>query len=218
MSEHNGQLPNGASGTSDIEGKAETGSGERGGSQGTFNSKKTYVSGKLHPDVRVPFREVSLASTKLMSGKIEVNEPVRVYDTSGPWGDPDFRGEVTRGLPPLRAKWILDRGDVETIAGRETTLADDGYLSKAHAEHAANRARMVFLHEDFIDAGCREVRAFVGLHERAPVVVEDDGGDEEHFRDCEALEVKRHLGRGGPEGNDRSSPWSSEPGGAHRRQ
>src|SRR5438094_231515 len=77
------------------------------------NSRKVYVAGKLHPDLRVPFREISLAPTKTMNGEIEVNEPVRVYDTSGPWGDPGFDGNVEQGLPPLRAKWIRDRGDVE---------------------------------------------------------------------------------------------------------
>src|SRR5947199_9950931 len=104
MSEHNGQLP---------------------------NSKKTFVSGKLHVDIRIPFREISLAPTKTMSGEVEVNEPVRVYDTSGPWGDPDFRGDVTEGLPPLRAKWIAARGDVEEIDGRKVQPIDDGYLSVA---------------------------------------------------------------------------------------
>ena len=53
------------------------------------NSKKIYVNGKIYADIRVPFREISLASTKTMSGEIEINEPVRVYDTSGPWGDPN---------------------------------------------------------------------------------------------------------------------------------
>ena len=81
------------------------------------NSSKVYVGGKLHPGIRVPFREISLASTKTMSGEVEVNEPVRVYDTSGPWSDPDFHGDVTQGLPPLRAKWIRERGDVEEISG-----------------------------------------------------------------------------------------------------
>src|SRR6266478_5953571 len=66
------------------------------------NSKKVYVGGKTHSDIRVPFREISLAPTKTMSGQIEVNEPVRVYDTSGPWGDSEFRGNVEQGLPPLR--------------------------------------------------------------------------------------------------------------------
>src|SRR5881397_2440291 len=109
MSERNGQLP---------------------------NSKKTIVSGKLYPDIRVPFREISLGPTKSMNGEIEINEPVRVYDTSGPWGDPDFHGDVTRGLPPLRAKWLCARGDVESIAGRTVTPADDGYLSAVHAQHS----------------------------------------------------------------------------------
>jgi phosphomethylpyrimidine synthase len=103
------------------------------------NSRKIYVNGKLHTDLRVPFREISLAPTKTMSGEIEVNEPVRVYDTSGPWGDPDFTGTadpariVEQGLPALRAKWIRDRGDVEEIEGRTVTPIDDGYLSEKHA-------------------------------------------------------------------------------------
>src|SRR4051812_9320831 len=94
------------------------------------NSKKIYVTGKLHPDLRVPFREIALAPTKTMSGEIEVNEPVRVYDTSGPWGDADFSGDVEQGLPALRAKWIRDRADVEEIEGRAVTPIDDGYLSE----------------------------------------------------------------------------------------
>src|ERR1051325_2316845 len=52
------------------------------------NSKKIYVAGEIHPDIRVPFREISLAPTKSLNGDIEINEPVRVYDTSGPWTDP----------------------------------------------------------------------------------------------------------------------------------
>ena len=103
------------------------------------SSRKVCVSGKLNCDVRVPFREISLTPTKALTGEIEINEPVRVYDTSGPWSDPDFKGDVTQGLPPLRAKWIRDRGDVEIIAGRTATPLDDGYLSQMHAEHAQRR-------------------------------------------------------------------------------
>src|SRR4051812_44192818 len=100
------------------------------------NSRKVYVGGLLYPDLRVPFREISLAPTKTVSGEIEVNDPVRVYDTSGPWGDPDFHGDVERGLPPLRANWIRARGDVVQIEGRAVTPIDDGYLSATHAAHA----------------------------------------------------------------------------------
>src|ERR1700687_1276147 len=97
------------------------------------NSKKIYVAGKLHPDLRVPLREISLAPTKTMSGEIEVNEPVRVYDTSGAWGDQEFSGDVEQGLPPLRTRWILQRGDVEEIEGRAIRPQDNGYLSEKHA-------------------------------------------------------------------------------------
>src|SRR5437764_6008293 len=100
------------------------------------NSKKIYLPGELHPDLRVPFREISLAPTKKISGEIEVNEPVRVYDTSGPWGDETVALNVEHGLPGLRADWILKRGDVEEIEGRAVKPIDDGYLSAAHAAHA----------------------------------------------------------------------------------
>ncbi|MEY2558268.1 MAG: phosphomethylpyrimidine synthase [Verrucomicrobiota bacterium] len=106
------------------------------------NSRKVYAPGQLHPDLRVPFREISLAPTKTMSGEIEVNEPVRVYDTSGPWGDADQQVDVTRGLPALRTRWIRDRGDVEEIEGRTLRPQDNGYLSERHAaESAAKRPR-----------------------------------------------------------------------------
>jgi phosphomethylpyrimidine synthase len=105
------------------------------------NSRKVYVEGELHPDLRVPFREISLAPTKTMSGEMEVNEPVRVYDTSGPWGDADQHVDVTEGLPSLRAQWIRDRGDVEEIDGRTVRPQDDGYLSEKHATDAGRKRR-----------------------------------------------------------------------------
>src|SRR5437870_5869492 len=110
--------------------------GEANGDTQLPNSKRVYVSGKIHPDVLVPFREITLAPTKSITGEVEANEPVRVYDTSGPWGDNRFDGEVEKGLPPLRAAWIRARGDVEEIAGRAVMPGDDGYLSEMHAETA----------------------------------------------------------------------------------
>jgi phosphomethylpyrimidine synthase len=112
------------------------------------NSNKVYVSGKLYSEVRVPFREISLAPTKTMNGEVEVNEPVRVYDTSGPWGDPDFHGDVTQGLPPLRAKWIRDRGDVEEIDGRKVKPIDDGFLSEKHAASRNGNGNSLFNRSD----------------------------------------------------------------------
>ena len=77
------------------------------------SSTKVYVSGKLHPDIKVPLREISLTPTKTFNGETEPNAPVRVYDCSGPWGDPNYQGEVEQCLPALRRPWILARGDVE---------------------------------------------------------------------------------------------------------
>ena len=96
------------------------------------NSRKVYVNGRLHADLRVPFREISLAPTKSLDGTLQPNEPVRVYDTSGPWGDAEFTGNVEQGLPPLHGKWIRERGDVEEIEGRLVRPQDNGWLSEKH--------------------------------------------------------------------------------------
>ena len=101
------------------------------------NSRRIYIQGTLFPDVRVPMREITLAPTKAFNGTTEVNEPVRVYDCSGPWGDSAFCGDVTQGLPPLREAWIRGRGDVEEYEGRAVAPMDNGYLSEQHAEYAS---------------------------------------------------------------------------------
>ena len=106
------------------------------------NSSRVYHSGTLHPGLRVPFREIALSPTKTFDNQLIANRPVQVYDTSGPWGDPDYRGTVTDGLPPLRRQWILARNDVEEIEGRAVKPQDDGFLSERHAQlsPAANGA------------------------------------------------------------------------------
>ena len=108
-------------------------------------SSRVYVEGVLHPEVRVPMREIALAPTKAFNGRIEENEPVRVYDTSGPWGDPAFKGTAEEGLPAVRSSWIEGRGDVEAYDGRPVLPQDNGYLSAVHAEYAsaAERNRLV---------------------------------------------------------------------------
>jgi phosphomethylpyrimidine synthase len=99
------------------------------------NSKKVYVKGEFHKDIRVPFREITLSLTKSPSGKLEQNPPFRVYDTSGPWGDPEQKCDLKKGLPPIRQEWILNRNDVEEYEGREVTLKDNGYLTQGYEEY-----------------------------------------------------------------------------------
>ena len=105
------------------------------------NSKRVYIESKQNTDVRVPMREIEVAPTNKLDGTEEANDPVRVYDCSGPWGDPDFKGDPTKGLPALRQKWIAERGDVEEYQGREVTPEDNGYLTRAHAEYASQAER-----------------------------------------------------------------------------
>jgi phosphomethylpyrimidine synthase len=103
------------------------------------NSSRVYVEGEIYPDIRVPMREIELAPTKAFNGAIEVNEPVKVYDASGPWGDPSFSSDVEQGLPALRQGWILKRGDVAEYQGRNVRPEDNGYLSASHAQLASER-------------------------------------------------------------------------------
>jgi len=104
-------------------------------------SSRVYVEGRLHPEIRVPMREIELSPTKNFSNELEPNAPVRVYDCSGPWGDPDFEGDATEGLPALRKSWIEKRGDVAGYEGREVQPMDNGYLSGKHAEYASQSER-----------------------------------------------------------------------------
>ncbi|HEY5884592.1 MAG TPA: phosphomethylpyrimidine synthase ThiC [Pyrinomonadaceae bacterium] len=104
------------------------------------NSKRIYVDGQL-PGVRVPFREISQAQTRTFNGTLEENPPVRVYDTSGAWGDPSSECDVREGLPAVRREWIVGRGDVEDYEGREQKPIDDGYLTFDAASQARQREK-----------------------------------------------------------------------------
>jgi phosphomethylpyrimidine synthase len=98
-------------------------------------SRRVYITGS-RPDIRVPMREILLSPTRTPEGAEQPNAPVRVYDTSGAWGDPAFHGDAARGLPAVRSGWILGRGDVEVIAGRESQPLDDGCPYEAHRAQA----------------------------------------------------------------------------------
>jgi phosphomethylpyrimidine synthase len=90
-------------------------------SDGPFpNSRRVYAEGEIYSGLRVPFREVSLSATRRANGSSESNGSVRIYDCSGPWGEPEFHGDVERGLPALRRAWILARGDVDEVQSAET--------------------------------------------------------------------------------------------------
>jgi phosphomethylpyrimidine synthase len=79
------------------------------------NSQKIHVTGS-RPDIRVPMREITQADTPTGFGG-EKNPPIYVYDTSGPYTDPQAKIDIRAGLPALRQRWIEERGDTEPLAG-----------------------------------------------------------------------------------------------------
>ena len=85
-------------------------------------SRKVYVPGTQHPEIRVPMREIALHPSA-------DEPPLTVYDSSGPYTDPEVQTEIAAGLPRLRESWIADRGDVEAYDGRHVKPEDNGFVS-----------------------------------------------------------------------------------------
>ncbi len=98
-------------------------------------STKAYLNGQLHPDVRVPVRDIALTN----------GEQVSVYDTSGPYTDPQAVIDVRKGLASVRSGWIEARGDTESYAGRNRVALDDGQKSDDAVRLAALRAEAAAL-------------------------------------------------------------------------
>ena len=98
-------------------------------------SRKAYLPGQLHADLRVPVRDIRLTN----------GEVVSVYDTSGPYTDPAAVIDVRSGLPSVRGAWIAARGDTETYAGRPPLALDDGQKSEDAVRLAALRAEAAAL-------------------------------------------------------------------------
>ena len=78
------------------------------------SSSKIYISGSRE-DIRVPMREITLTDTRTEQG-IEHNTPVLVYDTSGPYTDPEVTIDIRQGLPEVRKAWVEERDDTEALA------------------------------------------------------------------------------------------------------
>ena len=103
-------------------------------------SKKIYVQGKIH-DLKVAMREIHLSDTvNKLTGKVQKNAPVTVYDTSGPYTDQNKEFDVKKGIEPIRTKWIADRGDVE-----ELEELSSGYGKKRLSDHSLDHLRFAHI-------------------------------------------------------------------------
>lgn len=107
-------------------------------------SRKIYVPGKVH-DIKVAMREIELTDTVHNyngNEKVEKNAPITVYDTSGPFTDPNIKIDLKKGLPRLREEWILNRGDVEELKEQSSEYGrkrlNDQSLDHLRFEHLKN--------------------------------------------------------------------------------
>jgi len=98
------------------------------------SSRKVYIAGS-RPDIRVPMREIVQSPSPVSPGG-EENPPVRVYDTSGPYTDPNVAIDVRKGLHPLRQSWTLERGNVEEYQEQRAFQP----IERRSPSHAAHRA------------------------------------------------------------------------------
>ncbi len=103
-------------------------------------SKKVYAPGSIHPEIRVPMREISLEDPSNLS--------IYVYDTSGPYADPDVTINIKKGLRPLRESWIQKRGDAETSAAAQKSI--DGYRNPLKAKSGRNVSQMHYAKKGII--------------------------------------------------------------------
>ena len=133
---------------------------------------RVYIS-----KLRVPMRKVELSPTKTFTGELKPNEPLLLYDTSGPWGDPDFKGTVQGGLPPLRRDWITARGDVAEYEGRQQkpviTLRKPLRASKGHPVTQLAYARQGIITPEMEFIAIRENMRWEGESPREPLARND---------------------------------------------
>ena len=100
-------------------------------------SRKVFAAGRLHPCLRVPFREVAVHPS---AGEA----PLTLYDPSGPYTDPAAAIDITRGLERPREAWVIARGDVEQVAPRVLRSEDNGNARGRHLAPQFSSARRTF--------------------------------------------------------------------------
>ncbi|MFN5512438.1 MAG: phosphomethylpyrimidine synthase ThiC [Burkholderiales bacterium] len=102
-------------------------------------SSKVYATGS-RADIRVPMREIRQSDTPAGMGA-EPNPPIFVYDTSGPYTDPQARIDIRKGLPALRGAWIEERGDTEVLSGPSSAYGRERLADSRLAELRFDLAR-----------------------------------------------------------------------------
>ncbi|MGE5088877.1 MAG: phosphomethylpyrimidine synthase ThiC, partial [Candidatus Levyibacteriota bacterium] len=162
-------------------------------------SRKIYVEGS-RPDLRVPMREISQGDTPASFG-VEKNPPIVVYDTSGPYTDPGARIDIRRGLPPLRAAWIAERGDTVELDGPTSAygrarLADPQLAGMRFDLHRRPRRAAVVNGAGANVSQMHYARRGIVTPEMEFVAIRENQKREEMLRALPALVTRQHPGQG----------------------
>jgi len=104
------------------------------------NSRKVYIQGS-RPDIQVPMREISQSDTPASFG-FETNPPIYVYDTSGPYTDPNAQIDIRSGLATVRANWITERNDTDELSGPSSAYGVERLHDPKCAELRFNLKRL----------------------------------------------------------------------------
>ena len=118
-------------------------------------TKRIYISGTQFPDIRVPFREITLSESVGKTGEMEKNSPVLLYDTAGPWGDPEVSCSYNSGIEALRLPWLKERGDSEEYDAQSEAFKkrygnDDPQRKPLRAKPGKNITQMHYARQGII--------------------------------------------------------------------
>ena len=152
-------------------------------------SEKIYVKGEMF-DIEVPMRRINLTPTVDTDGTKIENEPVVVYDTSGPYTDPNYTVDLHKGLPKIREQWIADRNDTVKLEGLSSEYGrarqNDRSLDALRFEHVNTTPRVA-------KPGHRVSQMYYGngihRHPREPDGRQDPGGLQERERRAAGREL-----------------------------
>jgi phosphomethylpyrimidine synthase len=162
------------------------------------NSRRVYVAGKRHSNVRVPFREVQQSDTRLYTGAASENQPVRIYETTGPWGDPEFHGDVKIGLPQARQAWVTGRGGVvECATNTSPQVAMDGTRRILRAAPGQNVTQMHYARQGVVTPEMEfvAIRENLGRQEAMQTIYKTgarDGGIRTHAQRGPTNDLRHH--------------------------
>ncbi len=136
------------------------------------DSEKVYLHGKIYPDIRVGVRRINLTPTiKMEKGKRveKPNEPLLVYDTSGPYSDPEIDIDLRRGIPRMRDSWIAGREGTQMFYAKQGIVTPEmEYVAIRETMDCKQRGIDTYITPEFVRQEVAAGRAVIPANRRHP--------------------------------------------------